>query len=147
MSKQVNPNPQGKAALPHLGELQAWRDVDVRAANPEKVVVDYLCGLLVLSADFSFKPVPGPTYHLYLREGCWQLSLVAPEEWRPTRWHDYVAGCELQHDATWRISPADGLEKRRVILEALFAFEQAFRERMQSAQKLVDDLPVKCYWN
>ncbi len=140
-SGQANPNPQGKAALPHLSELQAWRSVEVAAPQAGKVVVDFLCGLLVLSADFSFKPVPGVVYYLYLREGRWTLSLIGPEEWRPSRGQDYAAKCELEHDATWCITPASNLADKGSILEALYAFEQAFRTRMVTAGRLVDDLP------
>ena len=139
--RQAAPNPQGKAALPHLNELQGWRGVEPSAPSADKVVIDYLCGLLVLSADFNFKPVPGAVYHLYYRQGRWSLSLIGPQEWRPSRKRDYVASCELLHDATWHINPAPRLAEKTNILDALHAFEQAFRERMASASKLVDDLP------
>lgn len=139
--KQARPNPQGKAALPHLNELQQWRGAEAATSSPQRLLVDYLCGLLVLSADFSFKPVAGAVYHLYFREQRWTLSLIAPDEWRPSRAPDYVATCELQQDATWRIRPATNLTDKPAILQALSAFEVAFRERVNTAGRLVDDLP------
>lgn len=141
VSKQAQPNPQGKAALPQLAELQQWRTAATPAADVETLLAHYLCGLLVLSADFRFKPRPGPTYHLYYRDQRWQLSLVAPAEWRPQRWSDYAASCMLRVDATWQINPAPDLVERPAVLDALLAFEQAFRDRLRSAATLSSDLP------
>ncbi|MEP5566847.1 MAG: DUF2452 domain-containing protein [Halioglobus sp.] len=141
-----NPNPQGKAALPLLSDLQAWRSSPKTLANhprrtPRAVVVDYLSALLVLSAEFNFRPVLGKQYHLYFRHDQWQLSLVGPSEWRPSRAESYVAACSLKPDASWQISPATGLEQRPDLLSALASFEQHFRERVQSAPTLSDGLP------
>jgi len=138
---QGQANPQGKAALPQLAELQQWRTAATPAADVETLLAHYLCGLLVLSADFRFKPRPGPTYYLYYRNQRWQLSLVAPEEWRPQRCSDYAASCVLHLDATWEINPAPDLAKRQTVLDALLAFEQAFRNRLRCAANLSSDLP------
>ena len=141
-----NPNPQGKADLPLLSELQAWRsgpgrETSLPARTPRGVVVDYLSALLVLSAEFNFRPVLGKQYHLYFRDQQWQLSLVAPGEWRPSREQNYVAACELQADASWQIEPAQGLDQRPELLSALAGFEQHFRERVQGATTIVEGLP------
>ncbi|GEM_PF-317501 len=135
------PNPQGKAALPLLGELQAWRDVATNASTPEQVMVSYLCSLLVLSSEFSFKPVPCTDYHLYYRAERWSLSLIAPQEWRPARWREYAGRCQLQRDATWRITPAADMAGNKPLCDALIAFEEAFRERFLTADNVADDLP------
>ena len=141
-----NPNPQGKAALPLLSDLQAWRSGPQNPANlpartPRTVVVDYLSALLVLSAEFSFRPVPGRQYYLYFRDQQWQLSLVGPKEWRSSRTNSYVAACELQPDASWQIDPAASLGQRPDLLDALVGFEQHFRQRVQSAPTLSEGLP------
>jgi hypothetical protein len=106
----VNPNPQGKASLPLLNELQAWRGAEAPARDVRGLLSDYLRGLLVLSADFSFRPAPGRDCYLYYREGRWTLSLIAPDEWRPHRYACYVAQCELRRDATWDVKPAADLQ-------------------------------------
>ena len=141
-----NPNPQGKADLPLLSELQAWRSglgqtASLPTRTPRAVVVDYLSALLVLSAEFNFRPVLGKQYHLYFRGQQWQLSLVAPDEWRPSREQTYVAACQLQADASWQIEPAQGLDRRPKLLIALAGFEQHFRERVQAANTIVEGLP------
>lgn len=141
-----NPNPQGKANLPLLSDLQMWRSNAALPANmprrtPRTVVVDYLTALLVLSAEFKFRPVLGKKYHLYFRDKQWQLSLVAPAEWRPTRQANYLAACRLRPDASWEIEPADGLDQRHDLLAALADFEQQFRNHVQSSDTLAEGLP------
>ncbi len=141
-----NPNPQGKAALPLLNDLQRWRNAPGSSSTgsqrtPRGVLADYLSALLVLSADFKFRPVLGRHYHLYFRNQQWQLSLVAPWEWRPSRNDSYIAACQLRPDASWNISPAGGLEHRHDLLDALSDFEQQFRNRVTAAETLSADLP------
>ena len=136
-----NPNPQGKASLPWLNELQGWRCVEPPARDVRALLSDYLRGLLVLSADFSFRPAPGQAYHLYFRKRRWGLSLIAPDEWRPNRRAAYVARCELRHDATWDVEPAPDLDERREVLAALEAVVQGFKERLNNDSTVFDGLP------
>ncbi|MEM1112813.1 MAG: DUF2452 domain-containing protein [Pseudomonadota bacterium] len=136
-----NPNPQGKAALPLLADLQSWRGTAAPARNARDVLVDYLSGLLVLSADFNFRPVPGKPYHLYFRDGQWQLSLVAPGEWRPPRWGAFAAYCELGLDATWTVEPAGDLSEKPELVMALRQFRAGFEARLAAAETVEGDLP------
>ncbi len=136
-----NPNPQGKANLTLLNDLQALRHVEVPAKTLRHVMIDYLTGLLVLSAEFSFRPVPGQVYHLYFRQGRWQLSLIGPGEWRHSRHDTHVAQCELRHDATWAVQPAAGLEARTDVVTGLEALWSAFQARVVSTPTVSDSLP------
>jgi len=136
-----NPNPQGKASLPLLRELQAWRSREAPTRAVRDVLADYLTGLLVLSAEFSFRPVPGRAYHLYYRQDRWQLSLIAPDEWRPSRQRCYVGQCELRHDATWSVLPAPALEERSEVIAALETLQQGFHTRIGGTPALADSLP------
>ena len=137
----VNPNPQGKASLPLLNELQAWRGAEAPARDVRGLLSDYLRGLLVLSADFSFRPAPGRDCYLYYREGRWTLSLIAPDEWRPHRYDCYVAQCELRRDATWDVKPAADLQERIEVVDALAALVWGFQQRLQNSAMVADSLP------
>jgi hypothetical protein len=137
----VNPNPQGKASLPLLNELQAWRSAEAPVRDVRGLLADYLRGLLVLSADFSFRPAPGRECYLYYREGRWTLSLIAPGEWRPHRYAWYVAQCELRRDATWDVRPAADLEERSEVVDALAAVVRGFQQRLQTSALVADSLP------
>ena len=137
----VNPNPQGKASLPLLNELQAWRSAEAPVRDVRGLLADYLRGLLVLSADFSFRPAPGRDCYLYCREGRWTLSLIAPGEWRPHRYAWYVAQCELRRDATWDVRPAADLEERTEAVDALAAVVRGFQRRLQTSALVADSLP------
>ncbi len=136
-----NPNPQGKAALPLLQDLQALRRAPTPRRSARDVLVDYLSGLLVLSARFNLRPVPGQAYHLYYRGGEWQLSLIAPDEWHPPRRDCYAARCVLAADASWSIEPDEGLAARRDIVSALRQFQADFEARLAQVPTLADDLP------
>ena len=50
-------------------------------AEYEKMMLEYEYNKLIFEAKFSFEPVIGETYHLYLREsGEHFLSMIAPHE-------------------------------------------------------------------
>ncbi len=50
-------------------------------AEYEKMMLEYEYNKLIFDAKFSFEPVIGETYHLYLREnGEHFLSMIAPNE-------------------------------------------------------------------
>ena len=136
-----NPNPQGKASLPLLSNLQAWRNAVVPHRSVRDLMVDYLTGLLVLSSEFSFKPVPQRSYYLYYRQGRWQLSLIGPGEWRPSRHRCFVARCRLQYDATWAIEPAADIDQRPDMVAALRAYRHGFEQRVRASQTIQSDLP------
>mgnify|MGYP001820421864 FL=1 len=105
------------------------------------LLADYLRGLLVLSADISFRPSPGRDGYLYYREGRLTLSLIAPGEWRPHRYAWYVAQCELRRDATWDVRPAADLEERTEVVDALAAVVRGFQQRLQTSALVADSLP------
>jgi hypothetical protein len=59
----------------------------------------------VYSAEMSFQPVIGKTYHLYAREeGAFVLSMVGPSEWgRIIPFRYFVASVKLLSDHTWSV--------------------------------------------
>ena len=76
-------------------DISAWKAVNAIKVNHQlqtkfnelkeeykKLVEEYKWNELVYNAKFSFEPVIGQTYHLYIgRDGNIFLSMVNPDEW------------------------------------------------------------------
>ena len=138
---KINPNPQGKAALPLLDELRHWNQGAATEKSARDILGDYLASLLVLSAEFNFRPVPGREYYLYYRAGHWQLSLLSPSDWGSSRQGDFAGACVLRPDATWSITLCETLAQREELLSALKAFQRAFGENLDSDTAMAEGLP------
>ncbi|MDJ0878688.1 MAG: DUF2452 domain-containing protein [Halieaceae bacterium] len=136
-----NPNPQGKGLTPVLEEWRGVQPARVSAKTPRQVLADYFTTLLVISAEFSFKPAPGIDYYLYLRNGGWLLSLISPGEWRGRAPGPCLGRCELQTDMTWSLAPEAGIEEDPALVEALAAFQAGFIELLDSDTALEESLP------
>lgn len=136
------PNPQGKGLVGLLLDWQYSRPRGVVAKPPGRVLADYFTSLLVLSADFGFKPAYGQTYHLYREGSRWRLSLVAPHEWRSAeKKQAYVGACVLHDDSTWSIEPSGNLGKPGPLADALVDVYAGFLERLGRDGTLEDELP------
>ncbi|MEE4660133.1 MAG: DUF2452 domain-containing protein [Halieaceae bacterium] len=134
-------NPQGKGLTPVLDQWRAAQPALIRRRNARQVIADYFTTLLVLSADFSFKPAPGVPYHLYLRGEAWELSLISPEEWRGRAPGPCLGRCELQNDMTWQLAPRGDIEEHPALAKALDAFHEGFLALLAREGALEDNLP------
>lgn len=137
------PNPQGKGLV---GFLQDWHYSSPRGvvAKPSgRILADYFTSLLVLSAEFKFKPAFGQTYHLYRDGARWLLSLVSPDEWNTAgKRNGYVGACVLHEDSTWSIEPSDNLGTPGPVSDALADVYEGFVERLRQKSPLEAGLPV-----
>ncbi len=138
---QSNPNPQGKGLTPVLEEWRGAQPARITAKPPQQVLADYFTTLLVLSAEFSFKPAPGVDYFLYLRQGGWVLSLISPAEWRAGAPGPCLGRCELQLDMTWTLEPGENLAEVPELLDALAAFQEGFVDLLDGEAPLEESLP------
>ena len=138
----LNPNPQGKGLVPVLEHWESHRPTNVVAKPPRQLLGDYLVSLLVLSASFGFKPVPERGYYLYLCDGQWQLSLIAPWEWPGTSTRLYAGECQLRTDMTWQLTPSENLQEYPELVAALESFQAGFMELLSTDAPLEDDLPL-----
>ncbi|MEM9397313.1 MAG: hypothetical protein AAF991_07520 [Pseudomonadota bacterium] len=136
-----NPNPQGKGLVPVLADWASTRPMEFRARSSADLLFDWFVSTLVLSADFSFKPVVGQQYYLYLGGEVWSLSLIAPHEWHRLRSPKCLARCELLPDMTWAMRPLEGLEPDQELLGSLRARLEAFLTELDSDQPLEQALP------
>src|SRR5210317_585232 len=100
-------NPEGKGAHGFLDDWVATEPRGVVAKPPRQVLAELFTSLLVLSASFRYRPVPGRPNYLYWMDGEWSLSLIAPYEWSEKRRAGFAGTCVLQPDMTWTISPSE----------------------------------------
>jgi hypothetical protein len=134
-------NPDGKGLN---GFLLDWYRSEPRGvvAKPQRqVLAEYFTSMLVLSASFKYKPSIGTDNYLYLVDGGWLLSLIAPHEWSEERREGYVGRCVLQPDMTWTITPSERLAEQRTVTEAIARFYDAFEDSLDSDLTLEEILP------
>jgi len=92
-------------------DITAWKSINAVKVNHQlqtkfnelkeeyqKLVTEYKWNELVYNAKFSFEPVIGQTYHLYVgRDGNIFLSMVNPTEWN----YECVGGFLLDSNNKW----------------------------------------------
>lgn len=111
-------------------------------AKPERqVLAEFFTSMLVLSARFKYRPAPGVSNYLYLVDGHWTLSLIAPEEWSEERRAGFVGTCTLQPDMTWTITPSARLRESGPVADAVSRFFDAFAEMLDTDATLESVLP------
>jgi len=136
------PNPQGKGLIGFLQDWDYTRPRAIVAKRSGQVLAEYFTALLVLSADFKFKPAYGQTCHLYRKEDGWQLSLVSPAEWNNEVKHrTYVGACVLHDDSTWTIEPSENLKEPGPVIDGLAEVYEGFLNRLNRKEPLESELP------
>ncbi|EMY3482164.1 DUF2452 domain-containing protein [Flavobacterium psychrophilum] len=66
----------------------------------QKLMLEYEWNEMVYNAKFSFEPVIGEIYHLYIgHDGINFLSLISPQEWNK----EHIATFKLNSDKKWLI--------------------------------------------
>lgn len=141
VAHKAHGNPEGKGAN---GFLLDWYRSEPRGvvAKPQRqILAEFFTGMLVLSAQFKYKPVVGVPNYLYLVNGEWQLSLIAPHEWSRERRAGFAGECMLQHDMTWTIAPSELLAASNPVSDAVGRFYDAFAETMETELALEEILP------
>ena len=113
----------------------------VVAKTQRQVLAEYFTSMLVLSASFKYKPSIGVANYLYLVDGDWALSLIAPHEWSEERREGFVGTCYLQRDMTWTIEPSERLAEQTAVSEAIARFYEAFDETLDTDLTLEEILP------
>lgn len=134
-----NPNPQGKGLVPVMQQWAQFRPQQLSLKPSHQLFADYFTSLLMLSADFQFKPVVGQQYYLYLKDGRWKLSLIEPERWSHSKSGDCLGSCQLHEDMTWSLAPVNTLQANSELAVALEDFYRHFVDHMDC------DKPVKSF--
>ena len=134
-------NPEGKGLN---GFLLDWYRTEPRGvvSKPQRqVLAEFFTSMLVLSAQFKYKPAIGVTNYLYCVDGEWSLSLIAPEEWSQERRNGFAGTCILHDDMTWTITPSEMVGVDNDLTEAIARFYDAFVDTLDNDMTLEDILP------
>ena len=134
-------NPEGKGVHGFLSDWRATEPRGVVAKPGRQVLAELFTSLLVLSASFKYRPVPGHSNYLYWVDGQWSLSLIAPHEWSDKRRAGFAGTCVLQGDMTWSISPSRRLLEHGPLAGAVRRFFAAFAEMLDTDLTLEQILP------
>ena len=134
-------NPEGKGVSGFLDDWRAAAPRGVVAKPQRQVLAELFTSMLVLSAAFKYRPVPGRSNYLYWIDGQWTLSLIAPYEWSDTRRAGFAATCVLQRDMTWTIALSEQLVEDSPAIGAIRRFYGAFAEMLDTDLTLEEILP------
>ena len=105
------------------------------------MLAELFTSLLVLSASFRYRPVPGNPNYLYWNDGQWSMSLIGPFEWSDKRRASFAGTCVLQPDMTWTIVPSDRLSEGGPVSAAIRRFFDGFIGMLDTDLTLEDILP------
>jgi len=145
-----SPNPQGKGAVPLLGAWESMTPLTLANKPADRILGEYFTSLLILSAEFSFKPVPNNNYYFYWKPSPpvnnkpispWRLSLIEPERLGNLDLGIYVGRCVLQYDMTWSIELTATLVNHSDLLADLQQFHHDFQTTNNDEQSLESHLP------
>jgi len=134
-------NPDGKGLN---GFMLDWYHTEPRGvvAKPRRqVLAEFFTSMLVLSAQFKYKPAIGVVNYLYWVDHCWSLSLIAPYQWSDSRRAGFAGTCRLQTDMTWTIDPSEQLLGHGPVSDAVARFFDAFAETLDTDLDLEEILP------
>ena len=141
ISVQPPGNPDGKGANGLLADWHRSSPAGVAAKPRRQLLAEFFTSVLVLSASFKYRPVPGGPNYLYWIDGEWSLSLIAPDQWSAERRAGFVGVCVLQRDMTWTIEPSGWLGDRGPLANAVGKFFDAFTELLDTDLTLEEILP------
>ena len=140
-ARKTDGNPEGKGVN---GFLLDWHESEPRGlvVKPERqVLAEFFTSMLVLSAQFKYKPIVGVSNYLYWIDGQWSLSLIGPDEWSAERQEGFVGTCVLQQDMTWTIEPSAILAEEGPVADAIGRFYDAFVETLDTDLTIEEILP------
>ena len=141
VAPKTDGNPEGKGLN---GFLLDWYRSEPRGvvAKPQRqVLAEFFTSMLVLSAEFKYKPSVGIDNFLYWIDGTWSLSLISPDEWSEERQNGFVGRCILQDDMSWTIDPSPLLTESNPVSDAVGRFYDAFAETFDTDLTLEEILP------
>jgi hypothetical protein len=138
-----SPNPQGKGLVPVLESLmQTRKNLAAPAKDILQIANELFTSLFVLNSQIKFKPVVGRTYWLYRKDGIYGLSLIAPEQWSPSQYGQFIGASELQPDLTWTLELSGQCRGDLVLMTEITQQRERFDEKLNTAEHIDDLLPV-----
>ena len=135
-------NPEGKGLNGLLLDLRRSEPQGVVAKLHRQVLAELFTSMLVLSAEFKYRPAIDTANYLYWRDDRWSLSLVAPGEWPDGRHDSFVGTCVLQRDMTWTIAPSPLLANgSSPVADAVARYYDGFASLLDTDLPLEEVLP------
>lgn len=131
-------NPQGKGN--HLLSNHWFPLLRIPTKSNDKILSDYVLSVLVLSAEFSFKPVTDTAYTLYLWKGVLRLSLI-PRHKCQIENVEYLADCHLDNDLTWRVNLKDWTLFSNLAKHWFSCFAEKIENKLVTSHRFQDALP------
>ena len=96
--------------------------------------------MLILSAEFNFKPVCSTEYYLYLWNRTLRLSLI-PFQKRPPGEVFPIAQCQLRTDLTWEVNFIESEQLAEPVEIFLVNFSAKFENHLGTDNTLTETLP------
>ncbi len=141
VTRQPSGNPEGKGLNGFLLDWYQSAPRGVVAKSRRQVLAELFTSMLVLSANFKFRPAIGVATYLYWINDEWSLSLIAPYEWSDARRSGYAGQCELQRDMTWTITPSKLLAESNPVSRSVRQFFDTFETTLDTDLELEEILP------
>lgn len=141
VTRKTDGNPEGKGLNGFLLDRYQSEPRGVVAKPRRQLLAEFFTSMLVLSAQFKYKPAIGTINHLYWMNGEWSLSLIAPDQWSEERRAAYTGECVLQRDMTWTIIPSESLTENKPVADAIGRFYDAFARMLDTDLTLEEILP------
>lgn len=139
--RKEDANPEGKGLNGFLLDWQQTQPRSVVAKPRRQVLAEYFTSMLILSAEFSYRPSIGTRNFLYFVDGIWSLSLIGPDEWTKERRDGFVGTCILQRDMTWTTQPSQRIAEDRELSDALARFYDGFALSLETDLTIEAILP------
>lgn len=141
IARKTDGNPEGKGVNGFMLDWYQSQPRGVVAKPGRQVLAEFFTSMLILSAQFKYKPAIGTVNHLYWIDGEWSLSLVPPDQWSDKRRAAYAGTCMLQPDMTWTIMPSESLAENDSVADAIGRFYDAFAQMLDTDLTLEEILP------
>ena len=141
VARKTDGNPEGKG---NNGFLLDWERTEPRGVvvKPRRqLLAEFFTSMLILSAQFKFRPAIGVATYLYWIDNKWSLSLISPEQWSAERRAGFAGTCILQADMTWTLNPSERLTEEGPVADAIARFYEAFAEKLDTDLTLEEILP------
>ena len=141
VTRKTEANPEGKG---NNGFMLDWEQTQPRGvvSKPRRqLLAEFFTSMLILSANFKFRPAIGAPTYLYWINDEWSLSLIGPEQWSDERRASFAGTCVLQPDMTWTIEPSALLAEENPVSAAISRFYDAFAEKLDTDLTLEEVLP------
>ncbi len=134
-------NPEGKGVSSLMSDWHATEPRGIVAKPQRQLLGELFVSMLVLSASFKYRPVPGNLNYLYWIDEQLSLSLIAPQEWSQYHRDHFVGMCVLNRDMTWSIAPSKELTESSSMTQAIRQYLAAFSEMLNTNLTLEEILP------